>query len=376
MSASANEWYTFKETDRIDTPALMVYPDRVAQNIKRLKAMVPATGVLRPHVKTNKSVDATRMMIAHGINKFKCATITEAEMLGRCKAPDALLAYQPTRQKLDRLLKVLRAHPDTAYSCLVDNLKSGQMMDAFAREHGIVLSVFIDLNAGMNRTGIAAEPAFNLFVALSSLSGLNVRGFHAYDGHIRNLDVQERTAHCDADFAAVEDMREKISQAGYPYPLLIAGGSPTFLIHSKRKNVECSPGTFIFWDKGYHDTIPDQDFLYAALVVSRVVSMPTASKICIDLGYKCISSENELQNRVFFLNAPDLKPYSQSEEHMVIEVGEGHNYQIGDLFYVVPIHICPTVAMYDQAHTVIEHSLYDTWPIQARDHESFNNTTI
>lgn len=369
MSDSAKDWYVFDGVDRVDTPALMVYPERAAQNIERLIKMVPDVKMLRPHVKTSKSADATRLMLAQGIRKFKCATITEAEMLGRCKAPDVLLAYQPTRQKLERFFTVLQAYPETTYSCLVDNLKSGQMMDALASERGIVLPVFIDLNAGMNRTGIVARAAYDLFVALSALSGLEIRGFHAYDGHIREVDLQQRTEQCNADFVAIEDMRKRVNEAGYGYPLLIAGGSPTFLIHTKRKNVEYSPGTFVFWDKGYRDAIPEQDFLYAALVMCRVVSMPTDSKICIDLGYKCISSENELQNRVYFLNAPDLKPFSQSEEHMVIEAGEEHQYQIGDVLYAVPIHICPTVAMYDQAHTVIDQKLDGIWPIQARDHE-------
>lgn len=371
MSAAQEQWYTFEETEQVDTPALIFYPDRMEQNIKRLIAMVDTADRLRPHIKTNKSVEATRLMIAHGISKFKCATIPEAEMLGKSQAPDALLAYQPTRQKLERLFRVIQTYPNTKYSCLVDNLPSAQMISALAQEQNLLMPVYIDLNAGMNRTGIKPDAAFDLFIHLSSLPGIVVKGFHAYDGHIRDRDLQERARHCDTDFEPVEQLREKISQKGFPYPLLIAGGSPTFQIHAKRKNVECSPGTFILWDKGYHDTIPDQDFLYAALVVSRVVSLPDTGKICIDLGYKCVSSENDLQNRVWFLNAPHLKPYSQSEEHMVIEAGEGHSYQIGDLFYVVPIHICPTVAMYDQAHAVIDHSLHNIWAINARDHELF-----
>lgn len=179
----------------------------------------------------------------------------------------------------------------------------------------------------------------------------------------------KRTIQCNTAFEPVEVLREKIHAKGFPRPLFIAGGSPTFQIHSTRQHVECSPGTFIFWDKGYQDTIPEQDFLFAALVISRVVSLPSGDKICVDLGYKAISSENDLNRRAWFLNAPHLKPYSQSEEHMVIEAGEGHKYKIGDLFYVVPIHICPTVALYDQAHVVTGQEMDMAWPISARDHE-------
>ncbi len=83
--------------------------------------------------------------------------------------------------------------------------------------------------------------------------------------------------------------------------------------------------------------------MYAALVLTRIISLPDETKICIDLGYKSIASENELQYRVFFLKAPYLKPVSQSEEHMVLDAGKGHGFNIGDVLYALPVHICPTV---------------------------------
>lgn len=369
MINKGDDWYTFKGVEQIDTPALVIYPERVTQNIQRLIAMVSSPDLLRPHVKTNKSIKASKLMMQYGISKFKCATIAEAEMLGMCAAKDVLLAYQPSKPKLERFLKLIQAYPETDFSCLVDNIGTAEMISGAAKDNGIVIPVFIDLNAGMNRTGIKAEKAFDLFTGVLSLAGVKFRGFHAYDGHIRDKDLSQRTVHCDADFEPVEALRQKIEDQGYSYPLLVAGGSPTFNLHSKRKNVECSPGTFIFWDKGYHDTIPDQDFLFAVLVVNRVVSLPDETKICIDLGYKSISSENDLQNRVYFLNAPSLHPYSHSEEHMVIEAGQNHGYKIGDIFYSVPIHICPTVAMYDSAYTVINNALNEKWAITARGRE-------
>lgn len=368
MTGVPQDWYVLKGVDEIDTPALLFYSARINENIERLKKMVDFPDMLRPHVKTNKSADVTKLMILNGITKFKCATITEAEMLGRCKAKDVLLAYQPTSTKLKRLLNLIVKYPDTKFSCLADNVDTAAMISNLALETQSIISVYIDLNVGMNRTGINPEAAIDLYMEISRMVGVNISGIHAYDGHIREADLAERTAHCNAAFEPVEVLRKKIMDQGFTFPLLIAGGSPTFQIHSSKQHVECSPGTFILWDKGYHDAIPEQDFLFAALVITRIVSIPSADKICIDLGYKAISSENTLQNRAWFLNAPELQPYSQSEEHMVIKVGEGHHYKIGDVFYVVPFHICPTVAMYSQAHVVTNQKMNGLWPITARDH--------
>ena len=357
-------WYTIKDVENIDSPALVVYKDQVEHNIRKVLTMVNDPAQLRPHVKTNKMLEVCKMMRDSGIRKFKAASIAEAEMLGMAGAEDVILAYQPVKPKFLRLLKLVDAYPDTKYSCLVDNIDSARMFSDLTKGS---MSVFIDLNVGMNRTGIKPASAFDLFKQLQSLPGIDFKGFHAYDGHIRDYDLTERIAHCERDFKEAEDLRKKVQAEGYGLPLLVAGGSPTFAIHSSKQNTECCPGTFIFWDKGYHDALPEQDFQYAALVLTRVISLPAEDKICIDLGHKSVASENDLQKRVYFLDHPELKPAGQSEEHLVIEVAKDHSFKIGDILYALPIHICPTVALYDRAVIIKNGEVCDTWKVIARD---------
>ena len=363
------KWFTINDVENIDSPALIVYKDRVQQNIHKVLSMVKDSAQLRPHVKTNKMLEVCKIMMDSGIKKFKAASIAEAEMLGLAGAEDVILAYQPVRPKFLRLLKLIQVYPQTKYSCLVDNSESLMMFSAIASESGIIVDVFIDLNVGMNRTGIKPAAAYKLFNELKSLPGIEFKGFHAYDGHIRDYDLKERTAHCERDFKEAEELRIKIQQTGDSFPLLVAGGSPTFAIHSTRNHVECCPGTFIFWDKGYHDALPEQDFNYAALVLTRVISLPEEGKICIDLGHKSIASENDLQKRVYFPEYPDLKPFAQNEEHMVIEVGNEHQFKVGDVLYALPIHVCPTVALYDCAQIVKGGNVIDIWKVIARDRQ-------
>jgi D-serine deaminase-like pyridoxal phosphate-dependent protein len=111
--------------------------------------------------------------------------------------------------------------------------------------------------------------------------------------------------------------------------------------------------------------------LPAALVITRIISLPGKTKICIDMGHKSIAAENDLNNRAVFLNAPDIKPVSQSEEHMVAEVSENHNYKIGDVLYVLPVHICPTTALYERSLVIENGSVITEWQIAARDRKIF-----
>src|SRR5690348_10555491 len=102
------EWFTINDTGSLDSPALLIYPERVKSNIQRAISMVNDISLLRPHIKTNKSSAAIKLMIGAGISKYKCATIAEAELLGQCGAKDVLLAYQPAGPKLQRFINVIQ----------------------------------------------------------------------------------------------------------------------------------------------------------------------------------------------------------------------------------------------------------------------------
>src|SRR6202012_1815619 len=109
-------------------------------------------------------------------------------------------------------------------------------------------------------------------------------------------------------------LNQTLIHAGFPKPKIIAGGSPTFSIHAKNAGFESSPGTFVYWDQVYHHICSEQAFVTAAVLITRVISLPDATKICVDLGHKSVASESELDLRVRFINAPDLTPVSQNEE--------------------------------------------------------------
>src|ERR1700744_6521511 len=148
------DWYTIADIDQLDTPALVVYPSRVRENIRNAVALVGDPARLRPHVKTHKSPAVTRMLLDGGITQFKCGTIAEAEMLAMEGAPDVLLAYQPIGPKAERLVGLIRKYPKTKFSCLIDNEEAAREMAAVYAAAGLTVPVWLDINVGMDRTGI------------------------------------------------------------------------------------------------------------------------------------------------------------------------------------------------------------------------------
>src|SRR3982751_4513709 len=101
-TSARTDWYRVSNVDDVASPALLVYPDRVEENIRRMIRIAGGVERLRPHMKTNKLPEVIRMQMDQGITKFKCATIAEAEMVAGCGAPDVLLAYQPVGPNIAR----------------------------------------------------------------------------------------------------------------------------------------------------------------------------------------------------------------------------------------------------------------------------------
>lgn len=359
-------WYPLEDPASVNSPGLIFYEDRIQENINLLISMIDQKSRLRPHVKTHKSAEVTRMMLAAGLQKFKCATIAEAEMLGTCVAPDVLLSYQPVGPNLTRFLALQEQFPNTKFSCLVDNEETARSIAKLARQHHRTFQVYIDLNVGMNRTGIRRDRAKLLYESLLNVEGLNVLGFHAYDGHIHDADFSIRQEKAAEIITALQTLRRSIEEKHQHKPVIIAGGTPTMPIFATDTDFECSPGTFALWDEGYQKAFSEQPFLPAALVISRVVSLPDERLICLDLGHKAVAAENSLSNRITFLNAPELVPVSQSEEHLVMDAGENHQYKIGDVLYGLPFHVCPTVALYDQLISVSSRRAPESWQIISR----------
>jgi D-threonine aldolase len=369
-------WYQVKNVASIPSPALLIYAERAKENIRRMIAMVarhnppgPAapTARLRPHIKTHKMAEIIELQVELGIRKFKCATLAEAAMAARSGADDVLLAYQPVGPNIDQLLELAASFSSVRFSCLVDNAGTiGALSDATARAD-TRLEVLLDLDLGQHRTGVAPDShAFDLYRLIASLPALKPGGLHAYDGHLHQSDVAERTAACEAAFAPVEVLRRKLLREGLTIRRIVAGGTPTFPMHAQRPDVECSPGTCVFWDAGYARNLPDLDFLPAAVLLTRVVSKPTANRLCLDLGHKAVASEMP-HPRVVFLNLTDSKPVIHSEEHLVVETPHADRFAVGDVLYGIPWHICPTVALHGEAVVIAEGRAEDRWRIVARD---------
>jgi D-serine deaminase-like pyridoxal phosphate-dependent protein len=360
-------WFAVENAESIPSPALLLYPDRIHENLREMIRIVGDKNRLRPHIKTHKLAEVVRMQLEQGITKCKCATIAEAEMAAGAGARDVLIAYPLVGPNVTRLLRLAKAFPKTLFSCVADDASAISLLSRTCVDAGQEIDVLLDVDSGQHRTGV--EPgagAGALYRLLANSTGLRPGGLHAYDGHLHEPDLEKRTELCQKSFSAVEEFRRELLASGLPVPRVVAGGTPTFPLHAKNPTVECSPGTCVLWDFGYAQQFRDLHFLNAALVLTRVVSKPGKNRLCLDLGHKAIAAESP-PPRASFLNLPDSTAVSHSEEHLVVQTTQADRFTVGDCLYAVPSHICPTVALYSEAIVVRDGRANESWRIVARE---------
>ena len=387
QAGQAETWFRIANPEKLRTPALCFYPTRIEQNIAEALRVAGAADRLRPHVKTYKCPNVVQMLLRAGVTRFKCATLTEAEMLAQAGAPEVLLAYPMIGPNAEAFVALTMRYPAVRFQTIADSADGVEELETAVAgagaEPGVApaagaspagagvaktLEVLVDINAGMNRTGITpGNPALRLYRRIADSARLEPGGVHAYDGHIRDHELSARCAAAAATSEAAEQLRSAAVAEGIAVPRVVMGGTPTFPCHAELPDVELSPGTCFLHDGGYSEQHPDLRFLPAALIVGRVISRPADGLFAIDIGSKAIATDRA-GARGAILNLPGAEPVGQSEEHWVFRGADVARLPaIGELVYVLPRHICPSVEHYDYA-TVIDGAgtATERWPIAAR----------
>ncbi|MDA0708942.1 MAG: alanine racemase [bacterium] len=364
--------YQVLNADEIPTPALLVYRQAIAQNIKAIGEMLGGYERLRPHVKTHKMAVVAKMQMAAGITKFKCATLKEGAMLAAIGAGDILISYHMVGANIQRVVHLKKSYPNLDLKIIADDATNIQSLSQACVERHVNLGVFLDLNTGMDRTGApVGPPAVALAKQIAGSPGLTFSGLHVYDGHVGHPDPERRKAIALSSIDQAIETRRLIEQSGVGVPKLVASGSPGFE-HTRLVDAvdEVSPGTWIFWDTGYGDQMVDSPFRLSALVLSRVISTTQDDLITLDAGSKSIAPDTaEPHFRVLGL-PQGVEFVRRNEEHQLLRLPKGTPRPgVGDAFYLVPRHVCTTVNLWDEAHVINEHGQFvEVWAVDARGH--------
>ena len=366
--------YRVVGTENVLTPALVVYPEIVSSNIERtLHLLGGDANRWRAHIKTAKLAYTLRLLIGRGVRTFKCATTLELLVACRNGAADVLLAYPTVGANALRVREIAERFPEVCVSVLAENEEQVRQWK------GSTVGIFVDINPGMNRTGVEASDPDKIIEMVRAIvgAGLEFRGLHFYDGQYGGLEEHERTMAARAGYDRLLELASEIGRNGLTVPEVVTGGTPTFpssvAYHGFQGNKfihRVSPGTLVYCDATCLAQFPDEyGYTPAVLVATRVVSRPHKGIFTCDAGHKSVSADAGVPTCVV-VGHPELTPLGPSEEHLPLQsTTEGNSPQIGEVLYLIPRHVCPTVNNFDEALVVRAGRIESVEKVSARGRE-------
>jgi D-serine deaminase-like pyridoxal phosphate-dependent protein len=356
----------------LPTPALLIRLDRVRANLAELLRRAGGPGRLRPHLKTTKIPAVWQLLLDGGLDAFKCATVKEAEVLlglaeANGRSVDLLVAFPHRGANLALLAALAARHPAQRLALLADDPDHAGAAAAGG------LGVFIDLDLGGRRTGIPIDQEERVR-RTATAAGSALRGWHAYEGEVRDAEPAARAERCGRRYRALAALLDRLEGAidGAEQLELVTSGTPAFDLalaapELRKRRLRVSPGTVLF-----HDTTSAafglRGFVPAATVLTRVVSAPATGHLTLDAGSKAVDAAcGDPVGEV--LGHPGLLARTPSEEHLPLRVEAGEAPPLGSLLELVPRHVCPTVNLYDEAVLLEGERILGPTPVAARGHE-------
>ena len=181
--------YHLDDIDSVLSPSIILFRDKMLENIRLTEEIAGGVQRLRPHCKTHKIREIAELQVSRGVTKHKCATFAEAEMLADAGATDVFLAYNLVGPNIQRACSYRQKFPQVAFSVTADNAAAIDQLSQAAQAADVQIGVYLDLDTGQHRTGVPCDDqAVELYRRISDAPHLNAEGFHLYDGQNHQTD--------------------------------------------------------------------------------------------------------------------------------------------------------------------------------------------
>ena len=350
----------------------MVVDGRILErNLQAMASASAAAGLaLRPHAKTHKCFEIGRRQLALGAAGLSVATLGEAEAFADAGADDLFVAYPIwARGDGNRIRNLVRrVHLSVGADSLVGVERLAEALGPDRHQ----LDVLVEVDCGLRRSGVPAEDAGRLGRSVIE-HGLRFAGIFTYPGHSYRPGGAAAARIDEA--RSLEAAVSSLAEAGVACPIRSGGSTPTAKASATLDRTdpltELRPGVYVFNDAQQVElgTCAMEDV--ALGVRASVVSLPGRGRVVLDAGSKVLGSDRPawMPGYGLVLERPDWRITGLWEHHAVVDTPEFEGdapVRHGDVFTVVPNHVCTTVNLADTLQIVEDQRLVVSWAVAAR----------
>ena len=354
--------------DQIDTPALILDLDAFERNLALMQQALEGTTLrLRPHAKSHKCPDIALRQMALGAVGICCQKVSEAAVFVAAGINDVLITNQLVGKT--KITHVLELAQRARIGVLVDHRSQVDALAEAALSNHVSLDVYIEIDVGMKRCGVApGTAALTLAQSISAAPPLRFAGLQCYHGAAQHLRAPDQRAQAIASAVhAAFETKNAIEAHGIAVPVITGAGTGSF-VHERDSGVfdELQAGSYIFMDRDYADNelgVNDLRFEHSLFVLTTVMSRPSAERAVVDAGLKASSVDSGMPS---VWQRDDLRYAKASDEHGVLLTPGADSVSLGTRLMLVPGHCDPTVNLYDQLICVRGDAVEAIWPVAAR----------
>lgn len=341
------------------TPVLVVRRAVMMANLDAMQSACAAKGVrLRAHGKMHKCSRLARLQVERGAVGLCCQTVGEAQSFVAGGIADVLVTAPVPAWGWARLARLARR---ARVGAVMDSAAQAQAASAAATAAGVTLDAYVDVDPGMGRAGVAPADAPALARLLTTLPGLLYAGVQAYCGHHQHMLPAERAAAHAAWTETLQALLAALRAEGLAPAQVTGGGTGTAAMDlTAGVYTELQAGSYALMDVEYGD-LGDLPFRPALFLAASIVSANHASHVTCDAGHKALHP-NGPGPRVVRPAGSAYRP--MGDEHGAIIPPGGVTE--GDLVWLQPGHVDPTVALHDAFFVADEAGQLERWPIDAR----------
>ncbi|MFT7685763.1 MAG: 3-hydroxy-D-aspartate aldolase [Candidatus Azotimanducaceae bacterium] len=359
--------------DELPTPALTIDLDVFDANLLKMQNYLAGHQMdLRCHTKMHKCPIIARKQIEHGALGVCCATVSEAEIMLMGGIKNILITSPVvTEDKLKRVIELAKQSKDIAI--VIDHIENAVKLNNMAQAEEVELSVYIDLDPGMGRTGVSpGEDALNLGIHIvNECSNLKFNGLQMYAGNCMHIVGHEkRQAKYQKILEKGRETKKLFEANDIAVPVFTGGGTGTFDMESDiGLMTELQAGSYVFMDVEYRDvggknSTYFSDFDASLFVLVTAISQPQSGLITVDAGIKSLATDTAYPE---FRDVEGVVYHFGGDEHGIIKLNNpSRSIELGDRLSVLTPHCDPTVNLYDYYFPYRNGMVEEIWPISAR----------
>ncbi len=352
------------EKDQLDTPALLVDLDLFEANVRTLaKACSDNSVAWRPHSKAHKSPEVARLQIEAGAHGIICAKLSEAEVMVEHEIDNILIANEiVTPAKLRRIAALQRR---ATVVCNVEAIEVVDLISAAAAAEGETIPVYIEMDNGMNRTGVdPGEPTLRLAQKIETTDRVYLAGMMGYEGQVLDLKpLEKKTAACHQALALLVETHDLLAANGIEVDIVSAGGTGCYPITVAYPGItELQAGGGIFMDLFYRDECLIDELHLALTVLTTVVSRHP-HHIVVDGGFKTMCQNPKPSP----IDHDELELRGLSAEHGIFNVKQGRTApKLGDRIEFNVGYSDSTNFLHNQFVCIRNDRVERVWPLLGR----------